>query len=109
MFGQIPAVRSDPFVPDLQAAGLPLPSVSMQQPGTQRGNVGNGNGNQPVDVFAKSEKWIGTPPTPRFETGRIGSQRCWDGASILVIWEAGLLKLRWSLGMRYHKRHGGRR
>ena len=68
MFGQIPAVRSDPFVPDLQAAGLPLPSMSVHQSATPGRNVNNGNANQQVDVFSKSEKWIGTPPTPKFET-----------------------------------------
>ena len=100
MFGQIPAGRSDPFVPDLQAVGLPLLSVSMQQPGTQRGNEVMVMETNQLMCLQNLKSGLEHHQRLGLRLGRTGSQRCWDGASIEVIWEAGLLKLRWSLGMR---------
>ena len=66
VFGQMSSVRGEPFLPDMLATGLPLPSGAFQE--GSAGAQGSGEvGRSQLDVFSKTEKWIGSPPQPLFD------------------------------------------
>lgn len=63
VFGQINSVPAEPFMPDLMAAGLPVPAAMIQEGSGSGQQSQEGNRGQ-LDVFSRSEKWLGTPPQP---------------------------------------------
>ncbi|CAK9106099.1 unnamed protein product, partial [Durusdinium trenchii] len=56
-------------MPDLLAAGLPLP-VEAQSARQQADGAGSDSGWNQNDPFSRTDKWIGNPPQPSFEKWR---------------------------------------
>ena len=82
MFGQVPVSPAEPFLPDLMAAGLPLPGGMMQGHGSGRPQGGLGEVTRLRSTCSvRMKSGLVTHRVHLWTSGRIVSLKFWAGLS----------------------------